>query len=363
MRYLELQPLSQWTAALSNVALGHSRVLHGRVETYSMKRGGSDKKYAHNLGEKYVEQIQQEQEEFVAAAAAAAVASRTSGTAATTATTTSPQSTSSSSRTKTTTKTSTTTRKRSSSTGVLRETENKKDKDASNTSHMKRKRSSSVDQALLFPNKRPTVLGDFHQQATRRLMTDLILTLNASFPDYDFGAVKTSDFAKVRVNRAVATITHNLAEWARNQQAAGCLGGSGGTKKNVIGELWDAINEAISLKDCDVYRFQPPDSNGSLMTTWEEEDYDSLEVDHQNNGTTTSSTDLWSFYYLFVNKTQKRILLFTATETMKARTSMFSEDDDEDETEKYIGSVTDVEQDARFDLDPAASESIPISNI
>jgi hypothetical protein len=127
----------------------------------------------------------------------------------------------------------------------------------------------------------------------------------------------------------------------------------------VIGDLWDAINEAITLKDCEVYKFQPPDGNGcSLMTTWEEDD-DDLLGDEEN---ASRSTDLWSFYYLFVNKTRKRILLFTATETMKART-ISNGDDDDMETEKYIGSVTDVEQDARFDLDPAASESIPISSI
>ena len=68
MKYLQDDKLSQWTAALTGVALGHSRVLNGRVEAYSMKRAGSDKKYAAILGEKYVEQIHQDQEMAAAAA-------------------------------------------------------------------------------------------------------------------------------------------------------------------------------------------------------------------------------------------------------------------------------------------------------
>ena len=306
MKYLEQQKLSHWTASLSHVRIGHSRVLNGRVEAYSMKRATSDKKYAAVLGEKYVEEIHQYQELAAATVSAMAVEDRQR----------------------------TTTRKRSSSVGILRETERDKDN--------KRRRSSSFDQAvLLFPQKRPTSLGDFNQQATRRLMTDLILTLNASFPDYDFGAVKASDFTKVSVRSAVAAINNNLSEWARNQQSA---------SKNALEDLWEAINESVPLKDCDVYCFQPPD--GSLMTSWEED-----EEDDEN----TASTNLWSFYYLFVNKAQKRILLFTATETMKATTIS---DDDEGTEERYIG-TTEVEPDgqSRFDLDPASTGSIPISSI
>lgn len=310
MKYLQEDKLTLWTGALTNVTLGHSRVLNGRVEAYTMKRTGSDKKYAAVLGEKYVEQIHQDQEEM---AAAAAVASNAAATAEPC-----PRQ-----------------RKRSSSAGVLQETD--KDTDSGN----KRKRSNSLDQAL-FPQKRLTVLGDFTEQATRRLMTDLILTLNSSFPDYDFGSIKTTDFIKMKAVKAVPTINNHLSEWARNQQSLA-------KSANPLGDLWEAINETVSLKDCDVYSFMPPD--GSLMTTWEEDEED----DH------TTSTNLWSFYYLFVDKAQKRILLFTATESMKA--TAISEDDEGIE-ERYIG-VTEGEPDGRFDLDPASATSggIPISSI
>ena len=344
MKYIQDDKLSYWTGLLTGVTLGHSRVLHGRVEVYSMKRAGTDKKYAASLGEKYVEQIHQDQE----MAAAAAVANE--------------QQQQHNSRNSTNNKlmmtmmmsanppttTTTTTRKRSVSVGVLQETEkeasNLKNNNENNSS--KRRRSCSFDLAL-FPQKRPTALGDFTQQATRRLMTDLILTLNASFPDYDFGSVKASDFIKVKVTSAVATINHHLSEWARSQRQQE----SNMDYPIVLQHLWESVNESVPLEECDVYCFTPPD--GSLITTpWEEEDDD----EH------TASTNLWSFYYLFVNKAQKRILLFTATEYMKATTVS---DVDEELEERYIGVTEQTEPDGRFDLDPAAAPpgGIPVSSI
>lgn len=310
MKYLQEDKLSHWTAALTGVGVGHSRVLNGRVEAYTMKRAGSDKKYAAVLGEKYVEQIHQDQEMAAAAAAIAAAIPNLKR------------------------------RKRSQSAGVLDEAD-KGDENKREDKSCKRKRSCSFDQ-VVFSGKRLTSLGDFTEQATRRLMTDLILTLNASFPDYDFGSIKTTDFTKVDVSRVLPTINNFLSEWARNPQSLS-------QSKNPQGDLWEAINESVPLKDCDVYQFQPPD--GSLMTAWEEEEEDE----------NTSSTVLWSFYYLFVNKAHKRILLFTATESMKAITIS---DDDEDTEERYIG-VTEAEADGGFDLDPSSATpgGIPISSI
>lgn len=307
MKYLQEEKLTLWTAALTNVSVGHSRVLNGRVEAYTMKRAGTDKKYAAVLGEKYVEQIHQDQEEMAAAAAMPGPRQP---------------------------------RKRSHSASILPET-GKEDTDRKNGGATKRKRSCSFDQAF-FPQKRLTVLGDFTEQATRRLMTDLILTLNSSFPDYDFGSIKTTDFVRMKATKAVPAINNHLSEWARNQLSLS-------KSANPLGDLWEAINESVPLKDCDVYSFQPPD--GSLMTTWEEDEED----------INTTSTNLWAFYYLFVNKTQKRILLFTATESMLA--TAISEDDEGIE-ERFIG-VTDGEPDGRFDMDPAASTSggTPISSI
>ena len=49
--------------------------------------------------------------------------------------------------------------------------------------------------------------------APRRLVTDLILTLNASFPDYDFSEAKPSDFCTLSVPEAMRRINENMSEF------------------------------------------------------------------------------------------------------------------------------------------------------
>lgn len=49
--------------------------------------------------------------------------------------------------------------------------------------------------------------------APRRLVTDLILTLNSSFPDYDFSDAKPSDFCTLSVSEAMRRINENMSEF------------------------------------------------------------------------------------------------------------------------------------------------------
>jgi hypothetical protein len=49
--------------------------------------------------------------------------------------------------------------------------------------------------------------------APRRLVTDLILTLNASFPDYDFSDARPSDFVTLSVPEAMRRINENMSEF------------------------------------------------------------------------------------------------------------------------------------------------------
>ena len=62
MKYLHDDNLSELTNVLTECSLGGAvsqRVLHGRIEAYTMKRGSDDKKYAFKLGEKYVQRLEQ----------------------------------------------------------------------------------------------------------------------------------------------------------------------------------------------------------------------------------------------------------------------------------------------------------------
>lgn len=61
MKYLHNDALSELTTFLTDLLLGgevSQRVLYGRLEAFSMKRGSDDKKYAFKLGEKFVASLE-----------------------------------------------------------------------------------------------------------------------------------------------------------------------------------------------------------------------------------------------------------------------------------------------------------------
>ena len=67
MKYLENEKLNEISSELSNAVLKDShRIIQGRIEAYTMKRAGTDKKYAHALGQKYIAEIEDMQEELAA---------------------------------------------------------------------------------------------------------------------------------------------------------------------------------------------------------------------------------------------------------------------------------------------------------
>jgi hypothetical protein len=63
MKYLEDDKLTQWTSELTDAVLA-GRVVNGRIEAFTMKRAGTDKKYAHALGEKFVAEMEQRESEM-----------------------------------------------------------------------------------------------------------------------------------------------------------------------------------------------------------------------------------------------------------------------------------------------------------
>ena len=233
IKYLENEKLTELTAELSDAVVGQSqRVINGRIEAYTMKRAGNDKKFAHALGQKYIAEIEEMQQEL------AETVER---------------------------------RKRSASAASAREAAAKKPRP-------NRRRSQSFDFDFTVDGiSSKTTLGDFSEMATRRLMTDLILTLNASFPDYDFSNIKPRQFEKLNIEAVRKRIYERLSELASFKP-----------QKEWLVELWMALNDAIDLRECDVYSFEE-------------------EIDE---------TALWSFHYFFVNKSLRRIVFFTCAQTI-----------------------------------------------
>jgi hypothetical protein len=100
-------------------------------------------------------------------------------------------------------------------------------------------------------------LGPLAASSTRKLLINLITTMNASFPDYDFSAVKPEQFQKEDFRIAINAINRNLAELIEAE--------NGG----FVEKMWESIAESIRPEECEVYSYIPdmdsdPFSDGNL---------------------------------------------------------------------------------------------------
>mmetsp|Transcript_1684 Transcript_1684/g.2479 ORF Transcript_1684/g.2479 Transcript_1684/m.2479 type:complete len:298 (+) Transcript_1684:290-1183(+) len=289
MKYLEDEKLTQWTSELSDAVLA-GRVINGRIEAYTMKRAGTDKKYAHALGEKFVAEMEQKENQM--AGYHDFLQKREDARNR---------------------------KRRSVSVGEdpVKSEPSKK---------IQRARAISFDE-ISSPGIVTSVLGDFQEIGTRRLMTDLILTLNSSFPDYDFGNVRPCHFSKKTAKDAMEDCNFRLSELASRRG------------EYFVREMWSAIDNVVCLAETEVYSYVPPacddDPTGFLSQTLLDSESDSV-------------APLWSFNYFFVNKNLKRILLFSCIETMVSN----EVSDEEDEQLVTVGKYKTDEGD--FDIDPAS---------
>jgi len=119
--------------------------------------------------------------------------------------------------------------------------------------------------------------GPITDSTVRRIITDLIFTMNASFPDYDFSLLRPDQFQKEKnVSFVLNKVNTYLSELCETHN------------QSLLDEIWSSIDEVIQIRDCDVYSYIPD-----------------LEGDPFSEG------NLWSFNYFFYNKAMKRIVYFT----------------------------------------------------
>eukprot|EP00526_Cylindrotheca_closterium_P017128 CAMPEP_0113623552 /NCGR_PEP_ID=MMETSP0017_2-20120614/12119_1 /TAXON_ID=2856 /ORGANISM="Cylindrotheca closterium" /LENGTH=316 /DNA_ID=CAMNT_0000533511 /DNA_START=148 /DNA_END=1099 /DNA_ORIENTATION=+ /assembly_acc=CAM_ASM_000147 len=302
MKFLENEKLIELTGQLSEATLGQShRIINGRIEAYTMKRAGNDKKFAHTLGQKFIADLEEQQQLLHDLTQVAAS-------------------------------------QRAADTSLLRKAKTKKKRSNSATSFLEaiskkkpksgRARSQSVD-ITLHTNKH--TLGDISELATRRLMTDLILTLNASFPDYDFSNAKPQQFEKLGLARVQRGISERLSELAtlRKLDATGKLPNSSSNVDLVV-EIFSALDSVVSLKECDIYSFE----DESFLD----------ESDH-----------LWSFHYFFVNKSLRRLVFFTCSEHIDVRDEDASE---ETEPEIMMPSEFQMLENSEFDYSNTQGDAV-----
>ena len=191
-----------------------------------------------------------------------------------------------------------------------------------------------------------------------------------SFPDFDFGAVRPKDFCRVSVNTAIDRINKLLSDVAIHKEA-------------FLTDLWTSLNDVIHLPDCDIYSYQPrsSDDQDDDPMAFLTETLTEGSVDNNNShaspvmgkndtsaeetlGSQPSNTTIWTFNYFFVNKTAKRIVLFTCVESMRNHDPGLRENDDDDDEGAFVPLVADSTE-IDFDLDPASAPAggIPISTV
>eukprot|EP00455_Lapot_gusevi_P002275 TRINITY_DN10887_c0_g1_i6.p1 TRINITY_DN10887_c0_g1~~TRINITY_DN10887_c0_g1_i6.p1 ORF type:complete len:248 (+),score=47.81 TRINITY_DN10887_c0_g1_i6:90-746(+) len=120
-------------------------------------------------------------------------------------------------------------------------------------------------------------LGDLAEMSTRRLFTQLIATLNSSFPDYDFSNASPDSFSLEQKEAAMEFINRSLVD-PINKLSEG------------FGQqLWQTIHQHIDLSSCDVFCYLP---------AVEEEDVD--------------APLMWSLNYFFHNRKLKKVLFLSA---------------------------------------------------
>lgn len=184
-----------------------------------------------------------------------------------------------------------------------------------------------------------------------------------SFPDFDFAAVRPTDFARLSVNDTVSRVNKLLSDVALR-------------KESFLTDLWSSIDAVINLAECDVYSYQPvsaddqDDDPMAFLTETLTEGYatagnagspTSIESSTASDSLGSQPTTMWTFNYFFVNKTVKRIVLFTCVESMRNHEPDMHEEEEGAFVAPSVGDSTEVD----FDLDPAAAPAggIPISSI
>jgi hypothetical protein len=234
MKYLDEEKLTEVSHQLVDVVCG-TRVINGRIEAYSCKRAGTDKKYAQTLAERYETEV-----------------------------------------------------------------------------------SSSNNAPFETSSYASGNLGDFHETSTRRLLTDLILTLNASFPDYDFSEVRPANFRCLSSPKvAISRVNERLSDLAFRRGPT------------FLSYLWKAIDDVIDLGDCKVFAFYPEgegaDPFASPTRRYRSESLGSIVDDHEVEPELGAT--LWAFNYLFVNKQLKRIVLFSCCQSCLVEDSLSTDEE------------------------------------
>lgn len=171
-------------------------------------------------------------------------------------------------------------------------------------------------------------LSNLNDSHTRKLLVQLITTMNNVFLDYDFSSnidrIANKFIAEQSTQSAITTI-NNLFVNSVNDTL----------NSNFRTELWNTIDECIELDKCDVYTYN---------------DDDNVEL---------SAGKLWVINYFFYNKKLKKILFLGASAANKLHNSSQLDNDNSVDSTMFAMRQYDTTDSARlrFDDDNDSSDS------
>jgi len=146
--------------------------------------------------------------------------------------------------------------------------------------------------------------GPLTLSTSRRTFISLVCTLNASFPDYDFSAIKPEQFKKEsNLHLVINYIDTILASALPDAQAFSA-------------KLWSCLDEEIKLRECDIYCYIEGDADPF-----------------------SEDGNIWAMNYFFFNKKMRRVIFLTCRCVSKrvhklSGPSMSTGDDSEGEQEE-----------------------------
>lgn len=276
MKYLEERNLSYMNSILYNCKSG-DRVINGRIEAFSCKKAGNDKRLAKTLeslyqremgelqqdgsdGSEYQAQIQEKEQENASDNQGQAIPIGSHGSwwhYSPRMASSAPGSLS---------------LPTSSSSSFLVPSPSQSSSSSSSIA------CCSWDKRINMKGLSPSPIGSLMDSSTRKLLINLITTMNASFPDYDFTNVKPEQFEKEpNVMLVINTINTYLADFVE------------ASKPGFLEQMWTAISDSVQLDACEVFSY----------------------LSAMEDSGPFSEGNLWSFNYFFYNKSMKKILYFT----------------------------------------------------
>jgi len=139
-------------------------------------------------------------------------------------------------------------------------------------------------------------LGPMTHSATRKLLVNLILTMNHAFGDYDFSDVSPEAFvAEPAVMRVQSLVNSKFMKFNEESCSQFCH------------KLWQAVDSSIGLADSEIYSYIPNDDEDVF-----------------------SSGKLWSLNYFLYNKKAKQLLFFSCWTKEVTRSSQDEEEEDDE---------------------------------